>query len=35
MMLLLTLSTMVVRVVRVDPGSSVVVGREGERNGTA
>ena len=32
-MLMRTLLTMVVRVVRVDLGSDVVVGREGERNG--
>jgi hypothetical protein len=35
MLLLLTLSTMVVRVIRIDPGSDVVVGREGEQNGRA
>jgi hypothetical protein len=38
MMMMLTLSTMVaglVRVVRVDPGSEVVVKREGERKGSA
>jgi hypothetical protein len=35
MMLLLTLSTMVVWIVWVDPGSDVVVGQEGEQNGRA
>ena len=34
-MLMLTLSTMVVRVVRVDSGSDTVIGREGEWNGRA